>query len=102
MVQLEDDFIFKLKKNEMEINKNNIRRLNVEISPFVILTKALGSAQHFSGSVPGAGSAHRTGHHVCLWGVPRPWGRNGDGKHQRGEEGGRMGTKTVSEGRERA
>lgn len=58
MVQLEDDFIFKLKKYEMEINNNNVRRLNVEISQFVILSKTLGNTHHFSGSVSGTTGVH--------------------------------------------
>lgn len=88
MVQLEDDFIFKLKKYEMEINNNNVRRLNVEISQFAILSKALGNACHFSGSVSGTtGSAHGSGYYACLWGVPRAQGRKVDGKLWREKEG---------------
>lgn len=38
VVQLEDDFVFKLKKSERKIHNHNIRRMNVDISQFIILT----------------------------------------------------------------
>lgn len=48
VVQLEDDFVFKLKKSDMKINKN-IRWLDAGISQFIILTKNLGSTHHLPG-----------------------------------------------------
>ena len=66
----------------MKVNNHNVRRLNVEISPFKTLTRASGSCYHFPGFPGGASDKeHARQHNRCKrlglspWVRKMPWRR---------------------------